>query len=132
MIQSNDDREAIIDYRIERSLLSYKEAKYVGDGQFWNLAANRLYYSAFYMCMALLISKEIGASTHEGVSRMMNLHFVRTGLLDKEDSKLLGRLFRMRQTGDYNDLTDWTEEEIRPMFPNVEKLIHRIKALIDK
>ena len=130
MIHSNEDRQAIIDYRIERSYQSLKEAKYVGEGEFWNLAANRLYYSIFYMCLALLISKGVEAMTHEGVSRMMNLHFVRTGKLNKEDSKLLGRLFRMRQTGDYNDLTDWTEEEINPMFSQVQELIDRIKSLI--
>lgn len=130
MISNAEDRQAIIDYRKERSHQAFKEAEYVAKGDFWNLAANRLYYSALYMCMALLISNGISASTHEGVSRMMNLYFIKTGKLDKEDGKLLGRLFRMRKTGDYDDLSDWDEDEILPLFPKAKELVEKISSLI--
>ena len=130
MIKNPEDRQAIIDYHIERSHQAFKEAEYVAKGQFWNLAANRLYYSALYMCMALLISNGLTPATHEGVSRMMSLHFIKTGKLNKSDGKLLGKLFRMRKTGDYDDLTDWDEDEINPIFPEARKLIAKIEALI--
>ncbi|MDE6685367.1 MAG: HEPN domain-containing protein [Duncaniella sp.] len=130
MTLSPEDRQAVIDYRIERSLAAFKEAQYVAKGYFWNLTANRLYYAVFYMCEALLLSNQITTSSHAGVSRMMSLHFVRTGKLQKEEGELLGRLFRMRQTGDYDDLSDWTEDEIMPLFPKVEELIHKIKSLV--
>lgn len=80
--------------------------------------------------MALLVSNGISASTHEGVSRMMNLHFIKTGKLDKEDGKLLGKLFRMRKTGDYDDLSDWDEDEILPLFPKAKELVDKICSLI--
>lgn len=130
MIPSVEDRQAIIEYRKERSYQALKEAEYVAKGGFWNLTANRLYYSALYMCMALLISEGISASTHEGVSRMMNLFFIKTGKLRKEEGKLLGKLFRMRKTGDYDDLSDWEEEEILPLFPKVKELVDKICSLI--
>ena len=131
MIPNSEDRQAIIAYRKERSYQALKEAEYVAKGEFWNLAANRLYYSALYMCMALLIANGISATTHEGVSRMMNLHFIKNGKLGKEDGKLLGKLFRMRKTGDYDDLTDWDEEEIMPLFPKAKELVDKISTLID-
>lgn len=130
MTLSSEDRQAIIDYRIERSYSAFKEAEYVAKGHFWNLTANRLYYSVFYICEALLLSNQITTNSHAGVSRMMSLHFVRTGKLQKREGELLGRLFRMRQTGDYDDLSDWTEEEIMPLFTPVEDLINRIESLI--
>ncbi|MDE5750735.1 MAG: HEPN domain-containing protein [Duncaniella sp.] len=130
MTLTPEDRAAIIEYRKERSLVALREAEYVAKGGFWNLAANRLYYSAFYMCEALLLANQISTNSHAGVSRMMNLHFVKTGKLSLEEGSLLGRLFRMRQTGDYDDLSDWQESEIMPMFPLVEKLINKIEALI--
>ena len=130
MILNEEDRQAVIDYRKERSSQALKEAEYVAKGGFWNLAANRLYYSALYMCMALLISQGITATTHEGVGRMMNLHFIKNGRLNAEDGKLIGKLFRMRKTGDYDDLSDWKEEEILPLFPMVHELVERIEALI--
>lgn len=84
----------------------------------------------FYICEALLLKNKITASTHTGVSRMINLHFVKTGILDKEDAALLGDVFRMRQTGDYDDLTDWREEQILPIIPKVSSLVEKIKKII--
>lgn len=130
MTLSPEDRQAIIDYRIERSNTAFREAQYVALGGYWNLTANRLYYAVFYICEALLLNNQIATTSHAGISRMMSLHFVKTGKLKKEEGELLGRLFRMRQTGDYDDLSDWREEEIMPMFPLVENLISKIHSLI--
>ena len=130
MTLSPDDRKAIIEYRIEKAYKTIEEAEFVIKGKFWNLAANRLYYSIFYICEALLLSNQISASSHTGVSRMISLHFIRTSKLDKTDGELLSRLFRMRQTGDYDDLSDWTENEIVPILPSVKKLISKIESLI--
>ena len=123
-------RQNIINYRRERSFATFKEAEFVVQAQFWNLIANRLYYALFYMCEALLLSHGIPVNSHAGIMRMMSLHFVKEGKLSYDDGKLLSRLFRMRQTGDYNDLFYWTQEEILPLFPLVENLIHKIDALI--
>ena len=131
MTLSPEDRKAIIEYRIDRAHQAMEEAKYVANGKFWNLAANRLYYAVFYVCEALLLSIRVSTATHTGVSRMMNMHFVRTGKLSETDKNTLSRLFRMRQTGDYDDLYDWTEEEIMNEFPEVERLIHKIEDLIE-
>ena len=38
----------------------------------------------------------------------------------------------MRQTGDYDDLSDWTGDEIRPMIEVVKSLISKIKGLIEQ
>ena len=132
MTLTSDDRRAIIDYRIERSHKTLEEMDYVIQGKFWNLAANRLYYAVFYMCEALLLSNHISASTHTGVNRMIGLHFVNTKKLSKEDAKLLGEVFRMRISGDYDDLYDWTEEQILPFVPDVKSLIAKLETLISK
>ena len=106
------DRRSIIKYRIERSYSTFKEAKFSAEAEFWNLVANRLYYSVFYICQAILLHKQIPVNSHSGINRMMGYHFVRTGILSIEEGKLLSRLFNMRQTGDYNDLFDWKKEDV--------------------
>lgn len=130
MSLSTEDRQAIIEYRIERALETFLEAKYVAAGNFWNLAANRLYYSVYYACVALLLKSNISTTSHAGVIRMMNLHFVRSGILDMEEGKLLKRLFRMRQTGDYDDLNDWGSEDILPYMESTENLINKLISLV--
>lgn len=125
-----EDRKSIIDYRIERAKETITEVEFIVTGNFWNLAANRLYYAAFYICQALLLSRHISASSHTGVSRMMHLHFIKEGILTEEEGDLLGKLFRMRQTGDYDDLWDWTERDILPLVPKTKELISKIESLI--
>lgn len=78
------------------------------------------------------MKNRITTNSHAGVSRMINLHFIRTGKLDMADGRLLGNLFRMRQTGDYDDLSDWSEDEIRPIFPQVQNLLIKIEKLINE
>ena len=130
MTLTTEDRQAIIEYRIERAHNTMKEVEFIITGKFWNLAANRLYYSVFYICEALLLSRQISASSHTGVSRMMHLHFIKNGILNEEEGALLGRLFRMRQTGDYDDLWDWTERDILPMISETKHLMSKIESLI--
>lgn len=132
MTLTPDERTAIVEYRLERAKNTIKEVNDVGSLGYWNLSANRLYYAAYYASVALLIRNGIDATTHKGVIRMISESFVRKGLLSAEDSKLLGRLFTMRQSGDYDDLFDWEENDVKPLIPKVEDFIRRITDLIEK
>ncbi|MDE6521689.1 MAG: HEPN domain-containing protein [Muribaculaceae bacterium] len=107
-----------------------KEAVDIGRLGYWNLAANRLYYAAYYASAALLIHNGIEASSHKGIVRMIGMTFVRQGILNSEDSQLIGRLFTMRQTGDYEDLFDWKESDVSPMYLPVKDYIERIESII--
>ncbi len=61
---------------------------------------------------------------------MISASFVRNGVLTIDDSKLLGRLFAMRQSGDYEDLFDWEKEDVIPLIPEVENYVKRIRRII--
>lgn len=132
MTLKSEEREAIVAYRIEKATDTLKEVNAVGALGYWSLAANRLYYAAYYASTALLISKSIEASTHKGAIRMISNAFVKDGILSNDDSRLLGRLFSMRQTGDYEDLFDWEEDDVVPLIPKVEKYIDKVTKLISE
>lgn len=125
-----EERSDLVTYRLEKAIKTIEEAKGVGTLGYWNLAANRLYYAAYYASAALLIYHGIDASTHKGVIRMIGSSFIKNGILSVEDSKLLGRLYTMRQSGDYEDLFDWEENDVSPLIPQVEEYLHRITKLI--
>lgn len=127
-----EERKAIVAYRLDKSKETLEEGKTVGKIGYWSLAANRLYYAAYYACIALLIDRGIEASTHKGTIRMIGYTFVKDNILRPEDSQLLGRLFSMRQTGDYEDLFDWTEDDVYPLIPKVAELINRIERIIQE
>lgn len=75
-------RRDLINYRINRAFETLKEADFNASAQFYNIAVNRLYYSAFYAANALLLSREIICGSHKGVKTMIFLHFVKTGILE--------------------------------------------------
>ena len=89
-----------------------------------------LAYAVNYASSALLVSAGLMAKTHEGTIGMIGQHYVRTGVLTKEDGALLARLQNMRHTGDYDDFLDWTQEAVEPCFPKVDAYIEKIKSII--
>ncbi|MCD8387559.1 MAG: hypothetical protein LUD17_11825 [Bacteroidales bacterium] len=42
-----------------------------------------MYYACFYAAIALLLSRGIETKSHEGVQRMLGLHFIKPGLIGK-------------------------------------------------
>jgi len=127
---SPEERKAIIAYRIQKSNASLQEAKDVGKLGYWNLSANRLYYACYYMASALLIDKGFKAQTHGGVIHLIGLHFVTKNLISRDFGRLFSRLYEMRQSGDYDDMFDFTAEEVAPYFEKTKDFIKTMQELL--
>lgn len=126
------ERQALTTYRRDKALSTLEEAHLVADAGRWNLTVQRLYYAVFYAACALLISNGDTAATHSGVKAMISLKYVKPGILSNEDGYLLGKLFSMRQTGDYTDNFDWLKEDVEPLIKPTEDLVNKILGKIDK
>ncbi len=131
MSLEDKDRKAIVQYRIERSVATLIEARGVAKEGWFNLSANRLYYAVYYAASSLLISRGIPANTHSGILSQMHLHFVKTGILSLQEGALLGQLFNLRQSGDYEDFKQVTKAQLDELTPLTEALIEKIKSLIE-
>jgi len=129
MLESQQ-RKDLVRYRIEKAYQSFEEAKGVAKLKYWNLTGNRLYYTAFHMASALLLDKGFSAKTHAGVIHLIGEKFIATGLLDRAYGKLFSRLYELRQSGDYDDTYDATEDEVVPYFKKVETFIKNMESLI--
>jgi len=128
----DEDRQDLINYRTEKAYKVLQEAKDNAKLRHWNLAGNRLYYSVFHMCQALLLSEGDTTRRHAGMIHKIGLDFITTGRLDRKYGRLISRLYELRQSGDYDDKFDATEEEIMPYFEQVEQLLDVLKGLIVK
>lgn len=80
--------------------------------------------------MAVNLNNGDSAKTHSGVFNIFSKRYIATELMDKESGMLYRRLFSMRQTGDYDDLFDWAEEDVAPLLPLTEKLIKSMHNLM--
>jgi uncharacterized protein (UPF0332 family) len=108
-----------------------KAAKLLAENSHWNSAINRLYYSCFYAISALLYKYDITANSHAGLKHLFTLHFIKTGIIEKELGRVFVELFDWRQKGDYGDFFDFDLEKTMPLFKPVETLIERVETLIN-
>lgn len=132
MSLSDDERRALVTYRLEKARKTYQQAADSISLGYWEMTANRLYYAAYYAVSALLLQQGLTVQTHHGIIQMLGLHFVKTGIISKEMGTLYGRLFSMRQTGDYGDTFDLTEEEVMPLVEPTKELIETIDSILSK
>lgn len=128
---TEEEKKDLINYRLSKSRDVFQEALDVASMNHWNLAVNRLYYSVFHCCNALLLKDNNPVRTHSGVIRMIALNYVKNGKLSKEEGQLITTLFNMRHTGDYDDLFDWTQQQVEPLIEPSRNLINRIVELIN-
>jgi uncharacterized protein (UPF0332 family) len=124
-------QEDYIRYRLEKALKTFEDAKSLAKISSWDSSMNRLYYACFYSVLALFSKHNHNSKTHSGVKTMLSLHYVKTGLLDKDSGLLFGDLFDLRQRGDYGDFFEFEEKDIVPLIPRVEEFLKKIEALIN-
>ncbi len=132
MSLSDEERDAVVFYRIQKAKDTWKEADGIAKLGYWNAVTNRLYYACYYITSALLIQYGHTAQTHAGVIRLFGLNFVIKGIVSKEQSKFYSKLFELRQTGDYDDLYNLTEEEVEPLIGSALKYIEELEILLKK
>jgi len=58
------DKEALIKYRLERSLETISEVEHAIQNNHLHLAANRIYYAIFYAVSALAAKNNFSTSKH--------------------------------------------------------------------
>lgn len=129
---NDQERIDVVKYRIENALRTLDEVKVLQELQYYNNAANRLYYAAFYAACALLVANKINTKSHDGVRQMFNMHFVKTGAFPSYFGKYYNELFDGRTTGDYEDLFDHDAESIERLYPIAQEFIAAVKEKVDE
>ena len=126
---SEENRNDVVNYRIERAYIALDQAKKNLEINCLEVTANRLYYAAYYAASALLIAYGINTKSHEGNISQFGQKFVITGLLPKELGKLYNQLFQMRLTGDYSDTFGLSSEDVVPNIELTEDFINQVTVL---
>lgn len=124
---STDNREAMVRFELEKSDLNFCQAFLGIENDYWDLTANRLYYSLFHAISALLIHNQIPEKSHKGAIMMFNFHFVRNGIFTQEEGQLVSFLQSKREEGDYNCYMSVEKVDVEPYIPLCESLLAKIK-----
>jgi len=128
----NPEQESHIKYRIARAWDTLDDAKILASKGKWNSTINRLYYSAYYAVMALLLKNDLKPTTHNGAKTNFTQHFIKNQKIDKRYGKIYSQLFTWRQKGAYDDLFDFEESQVQQYFKPVEELIRVIESQIQQ
>ena len=126
------DKDDLVNYRLERAKETLEDAQLLIESKRWNSAINRLYYSAFYAVIALLLKENHKTTTHNAVKSIFSEQFIKNHIISQEFGKKYSQLFTWRQKGDYADLFDFTEEKVRPYYDFVKKFILQIEKIINE
>lgn len=125
------ERNEYIKYRIESARKTFEAASVLAENGFWNSTVNRLYYALFYAVNALLVLNGIHSKSHAATKSQFSLYFVKTGKFDKKYGRLLSELSDWRQKGDYENIFDYDNDSVKPLFEPVKEMIDLIEKEIN-
>lgn len=129
---SEEDKKSLVVYRLKKAKETFAEIPILIENKLWRNAANRLYYACFYAATALLIKDGHQTHSHNGVKSVLSLNYIKENTIDKSLIKIYGRLFNMRQRGDYEDWIIVEEQDVKPLIEPAEMFITEIEKLINK
>lgn len=115
---------------LERAEQSFQAAQELASRGFYDFAASRAYYAAFYAATALLLREGLEFSKHSGVIASIHQRFVKTGKLDKELGKTLNWLFELRGVGDYGVTEHVSQQEAERAIQAAKDFLDAIKFLL--
>lgn len=127
---TEDERKAVVHLKIEKAENTFEEAQGIASLGYWPAVGNRLYYAAYHIVSALLISHGYEAQMHSGVIHLFGLHFIVKGIVPKESGKLYSKLYDLRLTGDYDDVYTVNSKDVEHLLPLVKNFLNELKGLM--
>jgi uncharacterized protein (UPF0332 family) len=108
---TEDNRKENIRAELDRATEALDAATLLYENGYISDAISRLYYLVLYHVRALLLSKGLEPRSHDGALRLLGLHFVREGLMDKRAAQVFSKLMKFRQEADYNPISMFAKED---------------------
>lgn len=119
-----------ISANLGRSEESIRAAEELASSGYYDFAASRAYYAAFYAATALLLSEELEFRRHSGVIAAVHQRFVKADKLDSQYGKDLNWLFELRGVADYGVTVHVSEGDATIAIEAANRFLTAVKSLI--
>ena len=130
-MNEGENKQILISYRLEQAQEALDDARKLAIHQGSPRSiVNRSYYAMFYAVLGLLMVIEKSTSKHSGAIALFDMHFIKTGLLPKELSKMLHRAFELRQQGDYKEMAEISWEDGLEAIENGEHFLSAVRTYL--
>jgi uncharacterized protein (UPF0332 family) len=117
---------------LERADTSIRAARDLATTGYFDFAASRAYYAAFYAATAALLCEGIEFSKHSGVIAAVHQRFVKTGKLPRQCGRDLNWLFELRAIGDYGETRHVPQKDAERAIEAAEGFLQAIKMMIGR
>ena len=93
---------------------------------------NRSYYAIFHAIRAVNALDGFDSSKHSGVISHFNQEYVKTGVFEREASKIIRNASELREQADYEDFYEATQEEAAEVFIQTERFIAEVERYLQE
>jgi uncharacterized protein (UPF0332 family) len=115
--------------KAEKFLTTAEHALDIGD---YDSCVSRSYYAMFFMAEAVLLTKNLSASSHKGVISLFGEHFIKTRIFDRDIGKALNDAYDERLVGDYGVGFIITEEEAKDLLEIGRNFVQELKNHLER
>jgi uncharacterized protein (UPF0332 family) len=102
---------------------SLEASRHLLNGQFYDFAVARAYYTMFYVASAFLAGDELSFSKHSAVISAFGRDFAKTQRVPLKYHKYLKEAQALRNLGDYGEMNLLSEEEAQLQIQNAEEFL---------
>lgn len=135
---SEDDRKKperkpameLAQYRLEKAHDSLEDARTLFARGSYRGSNNRSYYAIFDALRALLALEEVDYRKHSGVISHFQQHYIKTGLLDVELSRIVTSASLIRSASDYEDFFVASKQEAQEQIDGAARLIAAVEDFL--
>jgi len=108
------ERIESIDVELDLAVENFESSLDDVKAQRYRRATSGFYFTLEHLAKALLLSVGVEVDSHGAVTRMIGLHFVKSGSLPARVTRHLGSLYERRHTAEYSSRAAWefTSEEL--------------------
>lgn len=115
-----------------KSQEAFKEAELLLTQKFFGGSLSRSYYAAFHAAKAILMIEGLEAKTHQGVSRLFSLHFIKSKKFDSKLSRIFSHAQKDREEADYCSEYVFTKEDAQKRLEEVKLFITEVESYLKK
>lgn len=96
----------------------------------YRASVNRSYYAIFHSLRAVTALDHFDSGKHSGIIAFFNQHYIKTGVFDKEISKIIDSSYRLREKADYDDFFIAARNDASAQLEKAEFVVRTIESYI--
>ena len=117
-------------YRLERAKEDLATAQDNFEKKRCRASVNRSYYAIFHALRALTALDGFDSGKHSGIIAFVNQNYVKSGIFDKNFSKMVDSAFRLREKADYEDFYIVAVEDAAKQIEKAQAIITMVEQYV--